>query len=146
MGRIELSDEITAELQRVSLDILLFFDNYCQEHDLVYYLCGGCCIGTVRHGGFIPWDDDVDVFMPREDYERFKEIWLDTDDYELEFASESCRCYSTLTRLNDKNTTFIGTYTKDLDTPHGVAMDIFPLDGCPSGLKRKAQKIWALLF
>ena len=146
MGNTVIPEKTTHKLQEVSLRILLFFDEYCNKHNLTYYLCGGCCIGTIRHEGFIPWDDDVDVFMPRDDYERFKKIWSDTDDYEIEFVSESCRCYSTLTRLNDKNTTFIGTYTKDLDTPHGVAMDIFPIDGCPKGRKRKMQKIWALLF
>lgn len=146
MGQSIISKDITRKLQEISLGMLLFFDDFCQKHGLTYFLCGGCCIGTIRNGGFIPWDDDVDVFMPREDYERLKRIWCDTDEYEIEYASETCRCYSTSIRLNNKNTTFIATYTKDLDTPHGVAMDIFPLDGCPKGIKRKKQKIWALLY
>ena len=146
MGKTTIPKKTTRQLQEVSLQMLLYFDEYCSKHNLTYYLCGGCCIGTIRHEGFIPWDDDVDIFMPRKDYERFKKIWSDTEVYEIEFVSEECRCYSTLTRLNNKNTTFISTYTKDLDTPHGVAMDIFPLDGCPGGKKRKMQKLWALLF
>lgn len=146
MGNIIIPKETTRQLQKVSLNILLYFDEFCKKNDLTYYLCGGCCIGTIRHAGFIPWDDDVDIFMPRDDYEKFKRIWNDTEQYEIEYASEHCRCYSTLTRINDRNTTFISTYTKDLDTPHGVAMDVFPLDGCPQGIQRKAQKIWALLY
>lgn len=146
MGNTIIPENTTRQLQQVSLNILLYFDDFCKKNNLTYYLCGGCCIGTIRHGGFIPWDDDVDVFMPRIDYEKLKSIWVDTEQYEIEYASEQCRCYSTLTRINDRNTTFISTYTKDLDTPHGVAMDVFPLDGCPKGIKRKAQKVWALLY
>ena len=62
-------------LQEKMLEILLVFDAFCKENDLKYYLCGGCLIGAIRHHGFIPWDDDVDVFMPREDYERLAHLW-----------------------------------------------------------------------
>lgn len=146
MGYNIIPEDTTRRLQQISMTMLLFFDEFCEKHGLLYFLCGGCCIGTIRHGGFIPWDDDVDIFMPRSDYEKLKHLWKDTEKYEIEYASESCRCYSTLTRINDKDTTFISTYTKDLDTSHGVAMDIFPLDGCPTGIERKKQKIWALLY
>ena len=57
-------------IQLKSLEILLYFKEFCEEHNLLFYFCGGCCIGTVRHKGFIPWDDDIDVIMPREDYEK----------------------------------------------------------------------------
>ena len=63
------------DVQLKSLDILLFFKEFCEKHNLLFYFCGGCCIGTLRHKGFIPWDDDVDVFMPRKDYERLKVLW-----------------------------------------------------------------------
>lgn len=51
------------------------FKDFCDRHGLLFYFCGGCCIGTLRHNGFIPWDDDIDVFMPRTDYEKLTELW-----------------------------------------------------------------------
>lgn len=59
------------EIKRIELNILLKFDDYCQENNLRYYLAGGTLLGAIRHKGFIPWDDDIDVCMPRPDYERF---------------------------------------------------------------------------
>ena len=60
--------------KKIQLDMLEIFIDICEEHGLKYYLIGGSCLGAVRHGGFIPWDDDIDVGMPREDYERFSAI------------------------------------------------------------------------
>ena len=61
-------------LQLVELDILRDIDKVCREHGIRYFLDSGTLLGAVRHGGFIPWDDDVDLGMPRHDYERFLEI------------------------------------------------------------------------
>ena len=62
------------DVQAVGLDILLKFDEYCKHHGLRFYLCGGTLLGAVRHGGFIPWDDDIDVFMARPDFDRLIEL------------------------------------------------------------------------
>ena len=65
--------EITdiCELQKIEFDILCDIDDFCRGHNIRYFLCGGTLLGAVRHKGFIPWDDDVDIGMPRADYERF---------------------------------------------------------------------------
>lgn len=146
MGNYAIPEETTQKLQLISLEMLRFFDAFCAQHNLTYFLCGGCCIGAIRHEGFIPWDDDVDVFMPREDYERLKKVWTDTEQYEIEYADNKRRCNSTSIRICDKNTTFIRTYTVNKDVSHSVSMDVFPLDGCPSGFKRRIQKLEALLY
>ena len=70
--------EITPDLQpkwnAIILDILKKFISICEEHHLTYYCCGGTAIGAIRHHGMIPWDDDIDVFMPRPDYDRLLDI------------------------------------------------------------------------
>ena len=71
----EVSPETFKKMQNKMLEMLLYFKDFCAEHNLMFYLCGGGAIGTVREKGFVPWDDDIDCFMPRADYERFPELW-----------------------------------------------------------------------
>ena len=62
------------ELKKIELDILLYIDRICREHNLLYYMAYGTLLGAVRHKGFIPWDDDIDIVMPRPDYEKLIKI------------------------------------------------------------------------
>ena len=62
-------------IQARSLEMAEYFVAFCKEHDLLCYLCGGGAIGALRNKGFIPWDDDLDFFMPRKDYEKLAELW-----------------------------------------------------------------------
>ena len=117
------------KLKKVGLDILKEFIRVCDLMDLKYYLAYGTLIGAVRHEGYIPWDDDVDVYMPRPDYEIFmkdgkkylKDNYFvqnnDTDpEYLLRFA-----------KLRDSNTTLIEEEYKNYTINHGIFIDIFPL-------------------
>ena len=71
-----LSNGVTVrQLQLKLLEIFLYFKKICEENNLTYWCGGGTMLGAVRHKGFIPWDDDLDVFLPRKDYERLYEIW-----------------------------------------------------------------------
>lgn len=120
------------KLKAVELDLLKIFISVCEKHGLLYFLVEGSALGAVRHGGFIPWDDDIDVGMPREDYEKFlavaqadlpEGIFLQTritdPDYMTPFA-----------KLRNSSTAFIESSAKKLAINHGIYIDIFPLDGC----------------
>ena len=150
MQSVSLDRELLRQLQKKGLDLLLYFKDICDRNGLLFYFCGGCCIGALRHGGFIPWDDDVDVFMPREDYEKLVRIWneaADTSRYSYQRSSETVNTRNLFATVHDNSTTFIKTYQADMDINHGLSIDILPLDGCPaSGLKRKMQKLWALTY
>ena len=124
------------------LQILLSVDRVCRAHNIRCYLCDGTMLGAVRHGGFIPWDDDADVCMPRPDYERFMHYapeWLPTP---LE-----ARCYET-------DPTYPGTFGKVIDASTtlverehyayvgGVYVDVFPIDGMPENRFAQRRQLW----
>lgn len=138
------------DVQIKSLEILDVFHNFCKQNNLTYFVCGGCCIGAIRHKGFIPWDDDIDVFMPRRDYEKLNVLWksqMKNTKYNCCRSDETGFYRSLLTYISDEETTFIKERQKDLDISHGIRLEILPIDGCPdSKVKRKIQIFWALVF
>ncbi|MBQ1891440.1 MAG: LicD family protein [Firmicutes bacterium] len=140
----------TAELQQKMLEILLYFDGFCKENGLMYYLCGGGLIGAVRHHGFIPWDDDIDLFMPREDYERLAKIWAekaDTSRYAYCRTDRDHVYHDGGASIRDVNTTEINRHSVDEDICHGIALEIMPIDGCPKSRVRRAAQLYnAFLF
>lgn len=146
----DMSKEDFRALQLKVLDILLYFDKFCRKHSLRYYLAGGTLIGAVRHGGFIPWDEDIDVHMPRPDYERLPELWekfAEKDRYVLCRTDENFNFHHHASSIVDINTTFIEKRNINEDIPQGIPMDILPFDGCPKGkLARKNQLFWAFIF
>lgn len=117
------------EFKPILSNILKIIDEFCASNNLRYSLAYGTLIGAVRHGGFIPWDDDIDIMMPRPDYEIFiksfnhstiKLIDIDNSrDYVYPFA----KVYDTKTIIQEQS---------DLVTPFGLYVDIFPIDGMPS--------------
>lgn len=136
-------------VQEKALGIAQAVVDFCQVHELVCYFCGGGAIGTMREGGFVPWDDDLDFFMPRADYERFVQLWKQSDQtrYLIEKASEHFVNHNNFVTIRDKQTTFVKTYQQDLDVVHGIAVDIFPLDVAPTNPRQqKLQKLWAMVF
>ena len=80
-------------IQDKILSILKEFINICEENNLTYYALGGTLLGAVRHNGFIPWDDDIDIGMPREDYEKFKKIASNVLPENYKFLSEDTLNY-----------------------------------------------------
>lgn len=138
------------ELQLKELELLLVFKKFCEDKGLTFYFCGGCCIGALRHKGFVPWDDDIDIFMPRRDYERLYDLWKqfgDNEKYPILRTTKDFFSGNIFTTIVDASTTWIKPDFVDLDIPQGIPMDIFPLDGCPKGgFARKRQLISAMLF
>ena len=122
------------EIQTKLLDMLVWFDRTCRAYGLRYYALGGTMLGAVRHRGFIPWDDDIDVGMPRKDYERLARLMGNEnhDGYilETEYSEDPKFCY-TFTKLYDTSTTLIEHVSTGLK--RGLFLDIFPLDGLGNG-------------
>ena len=136
-------------LQEKCLEMAEYFVQFCKENDLLCYLCGGGAIGTLRHKGFIPWDDDLDFFMPRKDYEKLAQLWPQKADsrYQLSKSNENYVDRNLFITIRDTQTTCIKPYQQDLDIPHGLALDVLPLDYYPAnGLSRKKQVIAALVY
>ncbi len=139
-----------AELQDKMLDILKEFILLCNEHRLQYWMAGGSLLGVIRHKGFIPWDDDLDVFMPRPDYEK---LWALVggvkihDHYTLCRTTKNKNYHHRVMQLVDTNTTFVHSRSKNENIEHGLYIDIIPLDGCPEGkVKRLSQIVNAIVF
>ncbi len=146
----ELSPEEFRELQMKNLEILVYFKDFCKAHGLTFYLAGGTAIGALRHKGFIPWDDDIDVFMPRPDYERLTELWAqkaDTSKYIFCRSTENRNFHHHAAGVMDITTTYIEQRNMDSDIPQGLVMDVIPLDGCPDHkLPRIIQLFHAFVF
>lgn len=136
-------------IQLKSLEMAEYFVDFCEKHNLMCYMCGGGVIGTIRHKGFIPWDDDLDFFMPRNDYEKLVHLWEKYADkkYFLSKSNEDYVDRNLFITIRDKETTCIKPYQKDLDIAHGLALDVIPLDYYPkSRLSRKKQILFAFIY
>ncbi len=122
--------EVTLEEQKqLMLDMMKDFDQFCNDHDLSYFLTGGTLLGAVRHKGYIPWDDDIDVGMPRNDYETFARIYneeKETPYYEFVSFHQEPDLYVSSGKLVDTRT--VMEESIDCDVTLGVYIDIFPLD------------------
>ena len=130
-----ISTDETRVLQKYILDILLAIDKVCKEHGLNYYLIAGTMLGAVRHKGFVPWDDDADVALPRKDYEiliKHANEWL-PERYELVSGDKDPMYPYAFARIQDKETTYI--LRRRFDYIGGLPVDVFPLDGMTDDLK-----------
>lgn len=122
--------ELLRRIQLIELEMLLEFDRICRKHNLKYTLAWGTLLGAIRHGGFIPWDDDVDVLMLYEDYRRFLEIApqeLDTEKFFLRTIETDKDCNLTFAQIKRNNTVFLRAGRENYNTHKGVFMDILPL-------------------
>lgn len=123
------SDKKLRKLQLTELEILMELDRVCRKHNLRYYIVGGTLIGAARTGGFIPWDDDIDVSMPRKDFDKLLSLKDEfSEDFFLQTHKTEKDCYFFYAKLR-KNGTYFGEDKFEHTGIHkGIFMDIFPLD------------------
>lgn len=136
------------ELKRLQLDILVDVADYCDKNGIRYFLSGGTMLGAVRHKGFIPWDDDIDIQMPRPDYNRFiheySHPYYEVCSWDLD---KDFLC--TYTKVSDRRT--ILSENTNLGRKIGVNIDVFPVDGLPKEEKEidrtvsKMKTLWGLV-
>lgn len=116
----------------VGLGILLELDRVCRENNLTYFLFYGSLLGAVRHNGFIPWDDDIDVGMPRDDYNKLLDIAPKEFDnpYFLQTPYSDIGAYYSYAKLRNSNASTIAYGFRYADFNQGAMVDIFPFDNC----------------
>lgn len=120
--------------QQIELKNLLILKNVCERHKLRYYAIGGTLIGVIRHGGFIPWDDDIDIGLPRDDFDRLMSICEQElpEGYYMANHKTEPDWHFALSQLVNKNA-IVDVYFNEKPRRCHIWVDVFPIDGLPKG-------------
>lgn len=128
------------EIKTIELDLLKRFHSFCKENDIEYFLSNGTLLGAIKYKGFIPWDDDVDVLVPRADYDRLMFSFKDTDVYKLfsfernpDYRFPFAKLCNTTTRKEEPNI--------NNGVELGIDIDIFPLDRWADDLEKAKAEV-----
>ena len=134
-----MSKENLERLHTTEVEILDEFVRICDKHNLNYFLTGGTLLGAVRHKGFIPWDDDLDVGMPRADYDKFIKLCSEELDkkYILDNKDTNPKYYLNFIKIRKKDTIFEQDFQTNYDGPKGIWLDVFPYDNAKSDTSKK---------
>ena len=136
----ELKDD---EFKKIELGALEKLDSICTKNGFCYYLAFGTLLGAIRHQGFIPWDDDVDVWMPRKDYDQFvkycKRHQESISPYRINHFSNNKNYCMSMARFYDSRTLVVEEHVRPCNL--GVFIDVYPLDGCGNS-KKEALSIF----
>jgi lipopolysaccharide cholinephosphotransferase len=135
------------ELRQIQIGILDEVHSFCEEHGLRYFLSSGTLIGAVRHQGYIPWDDDIDIYMPRQDYEQFLQHYHDDKGfYRIINPQKEPHYYYTFAKVVDLRTRMMEKETEGYEI--GVFMDVFPVDYVTDNLQERERvfKLKKLLY
>ncbi|MCR0263982.1 LicD family protein [[Clostridium] innocuum] len=139
-------------LQKIQLDILKDIDIFCKKYNITYYITMGTLLGAIRHGGFIPWDDDIDIDMMRDDYDKFNELFLkeNQEKYFLQnYLTDKQYFNINYTKIRLNNTKRVGFNMDNIDQHHGISIDVFPIDKVSENKKdrfRQRRKIRILTY
>ncbi|MGF7184762.1 lipopolysaccharide cholinephosphotransferase [Desulfitispora alkaliphila] len=126
------------KLKDIELEILIHIDKLCKQHNLKYYLVGGTLLGAIRHKGFIPWDDDIDIGMMRDDYNKLIQILIEekSNKYFVQNFNTDPEYPRYITKVRVNGTQFMEGHLENYNMHHGIFIDIFPLDK----IKEKNEK------
>lgn len=141
-----MNDELLQQLKETELEMLKVFSRICEENNLEYYLIGGSCLGAVRHNGFIPWDDDIDIGMPRKDYLEFEKIAekeLGNDFFFQNYHTDP-ECGLIFAKIRKNGTIMSERYNSNVKMHKGVWIDIFPYDIVPDGDVKLKFRFWII--
>lgn len=129
------------------LEIYREVSSICDRHNLTYFVVGGTLLGAVIHKGYIPWDDDFDIAMPRDDYDKFIEIYSKelSDRFYLHHTSTDSNYWIPFAKVRINNTTFLEEKRKNVNSHAGIYMDIFPFDYAPNCNDMFAKMKWRLM-
>ena len=143
MKSMPMDQTLLKKLQITELEILIKFDKFCSSHEIKYSLFAGTAIGAVRHKGFIPWDDDIDIVMTRKEYNRFIEAIADRPIEGLSVDSPELNenCSISHAKLIKNGTMLLSKGEYEDIGNHGIWVDIFPLDKVTDETKKKVYKI-----
>ena len=135
-----MSTEFEKEYKHCLLNMMSWLHSFCVRNNIRYYALGGTMLGAARHQGFIPWDDDIDIGVPRKDYEKLAHLLMNTKGrYRIETPRSKAKDFIyTYSKLYDTETTLI----ENSKTPikRGVFIDIFPLDGLANSLEESRRR------
>lgn len=148
MSQIVVEGELRRQWNECITDVLRFYIDLCKQHRLRYFIAYGSAIGAIRHKGIIPWDDDIDVVMPRPDFERLKDICskVDMGKYELVGPYDTPNYYMPFAKMCNKETTLLES--EEYHCVLGMYIDIFVYDGMASDMDvardylRQYRKYW----
>ncbi len=144
---VQYQQEMLRKLQLVELEVLLAIDAVCREYGITYFLDSGTALGAKRHGGFIPWDDDIDIGMPRKDYDKFLEVAPAAlgDGFTVANPENDDRLAGLFTKVWKNGTKFFTDETLDAGIDQGVFVDVFPYDRVASDAAARSAQLRACL-
>lgn len=129
------------EMKEIEFDILKMFDDFCKKNNIRYFLAFGTLLGAIRYKKFIPWDDDIDVLVPREDYNKLLSLFEDSDRYHLFSFEKNPKFLFPFAKLCDMTTRKEEIQYKNMGVELGIEIDIFPLDAFDNNLEKARKEI-----
>ncbi len=146
-----MDDKTLKKLQAVETEMLVVVDKFCRDNNIKYSLYAGTALGAVRHGGFIPWDDDIDICMERSEYDRFLKLWREKgpEGYFLQGTDIPEYEHISFSKVRKENTLFGTEHDVKLFKHNGIFVDVFPYDKVPKDKKLRKKyfrdvKLWMI--